>query len=77
MTDAALGTYECSACHNVFNKITPDDEALDEARGIFGADLGSDPAIVCDNCWTAMCADGAADDDEIQRRWDVATKQAQ
>ena len=47
-------TYTCSRCKETFTKITPEEEARAECRGIFGDIPKEEMAIVCHDCWTYM-----------------------
>ena len=47
--------YKCGACGGVFEKGWSDEEAQAEADAAFSQEsLGSDPAIVCDDCYKTI-----------------------
>jgi len=44
--------YKCALCGEVFDKDTPEEEALAELHKVFGEDVRvEDCEIVCDTCW--------------------------
>lgn len=47
-------TFTCAVCDGTFEKEWTDEEAMAEATGIFGDQLGDDPEVVCDDCFNKM-----------------------
>lgn len=52
---AALQAYTCAACKQIFFSDRDDEEALQEARQVFGKEIDREPLeVVCDVCWEKM-----------------------
>ena len=49
--------YICAICKGVFEKTTPEDEALAELKEYFGDVSVEDCDIVCDDCWEKIRPD--------------------
>jgi hypothetical protein len=47
-------TFTCAMCGKTYDKEWTDEEAMAEAEGIFGDQLGDDPDVVCDDCFNKM-----------------------
>ena len=50
MTD----TYECVACHGVFEKGRSDEEATAEMKEIWGTIPEKERVLICDDCFYAI-----------------------
>lgn len=50
-------TYTCAMCGGVFEKSTPEDEALAELKEFFGDVSTEDCDVVCDVCWQEIRPD--------------------
>jgi hypothetical protein len=46
--------YRCANCNGIFEKTTSDEEALAEARELFGDLPQSQLSVVCDDCFKAF-----------------------
>lgn len=47
--------FTCAHCGRTFDKEVPDEEALAEARSLFGQSLKKEECdVVCDDCWKLM-----------------------
>jgi len=49
--------YTCAICKGIFEKSTPEDEALAELKEFFGDVSPDDCDIVCDDCWEKIRPD--------------------
>jgi len=49
--------YTCAICKGVFDKVTPEDEALAELKEFFGDIPVDECEIVCDDCWEKIRPD--------------------
>jgi len=49
--------YTCAICKGVFEKETPENEALAELKKFFGDVSPDDCDIVCDDCWEKIRPD--------------------
>lgn len=48
--------YTCEHCGGTFVSPRPDEEALEEVRGVFGRVEKVDCVIVCDDCYNKLMA---------------------
>lgn len=46
-----MADFTCAMCGKTFKKARPDEEALAEARGIFGKIRPEECAVVCEDCY--------------------------
>ena len=50
--------FKCAICEGIFEKITPEEEAIAELHEYFGSDMSIEKcALVCDDCWQKIRPD--------------------
>ena len=53
-----METYICAMCKGIFEKETPEEEAVDELHELFGPDVEvEDCDLVCDDCFEKIRPD--------------------